>query len=186
VLTPPLAGLPRPGQPGSHGALIDPKSRDDGLARTAVMRQAQDKHHHVRGRPQPVEGRGFGRREGLPTRGAAIALHRSARHVNVPSLTLSSGGVLGLGQNGVCEFIGGLLWMRVCSPEPITSGKMPEGPAFFKPSNTSPRFTGVVPTNFLKETIKKFCGETMETDVDMVETTEPLKPGRRRYIVSLQ
>ena len=27
----------------------------------------------------------------------------------------------------------------------ITSGRMPEGPAFFKPSNTSPRLHGVVP-----------------------------------------
>jgi phenylacetate-CoA ligase len=40
--------------------------------------------------------------------------------------------------------------------------------------------------NSLRATIKKFCGETMESDFDLVATIEPLKSGKRRYIVSLQ
>jgi phenylacetate-CoA ligase len=41
-------------------------------------------------------------------------------------------------------------------------------------------------TSFLVETIKKYCGETMEIAFDLVETIEPLKSGKHRYIVSLQ
>jgi phenylacetate-CoA ligase len=41
-------------------------------------------------------------------------------------------------------------------------------------------------TRFLVDTIKRYCGETMEIAFDLVETIEPLKSGKRRYIVSLQ
>jgi len=41
-------------------------------------------------------------------------------------------------------------------------------------------------TNSLAQTIKQYCGATMEIDFDLVETIAPLKSGKRRYIVSLQ
>jgi phenylacetate-CoA ligase len=41
-------------------------------------------------------------------------------------------------------------------------------------------------TSSLVETIKQYCGETMEIDFDLVEAIEPLKSGKRRYIVSSQ
>ena len=50
VLMHPLAVLARAGQPGGHGALIDPEGRDDGLGRTAVAQQGQHQRHH---RPRP-------------------------------------------------------------------------------------------------------------------------------------
>jgi phenylacetate-CoA ligase len=46
---------------------------------------------------------------------------------------------------------------------------------YFQPASTS----------FLAQTIKKYCGEAMQIDFDQVETIEPLKSGKRRYIVSL-
>jgi phenylacetate-CoA ligase len=41
-------------------------------------------------------------------------------------------------------------------------------------------------TSFIAETIKKYCGETMEIGFDLVKKIEPLKSGKRRYIVALQ
>src|SRR5215813_14307313 len=38
----------------------------------------------------------------------------------------------GLWQNWLCGFIAGLLSTRSCTHRQITSGKMPEGPAFFQ------------------------------------------------------
>jgi phenylacetate-CoA ligase len=43
-----------------------------------------------------------------------------------------------------------------------------------------------ISTAFIAETVKEYCGETMEVDFDLVEAIEPLKSGKRRYIVSLR
>jgi hypothetical protein len=54
VLMPPLAVLPRTGQPGGHGTRLDPAGGDDGLGGTAVAQPRQDERHH----------RGWGRARG--------------------------------------------------------------------------------------------------------------------------
>jgi phenylacetate-CoA ligase len=41
-------------------------------------------------------------------------------------------------------------------------------------------------TSFITATIKKYCGEKMEIDFDLVKTIEPLRSGKRRYVVALQ
>jgi hypothetical protein len=94
VLMHPLAVLIRAGQPRGHGALIGPEGRNDGLDRTAVAQQSQDERHHVCARPQPVEGRVGGGRDGLTTGGTPIALLPLAMHTHVPLPTLSSSGAL--------------------------------------------------------------------------------------------
>jgi phenylacetate-CoA ligase len=39
--------------------------------------------------------------------------------------------------------------------------------------------------SFLRKQIKLYCGESMQVDFDFVEQIEPLKSGKRRYVVSL-
>ena len=80
----PLDVLARASQPRSPGALLDPAGDDDGLGRTAMAQRGQDEHHHIRCRPQPVEGRIVGGREGLATGSTAIPLLRLAMHPNNP------------------------------------------------------------------------------------------------------
>ena len=68
--------------PSGYRALIQAKGRHGGLSRTAVAQQGEHQRHHVCRRPQPVEGRGFGGREGLATDHAPIALLRLAMHAD--------------------------------------------------------------------------------------------------------
>lgn len=58
-------------------------------------------------------------------------------------------------QHGVCGFIAGLLRTCSCTRRPYTSGRMPEGPAFFQPITISPRLNGVVPDTELEELFQR-------------------------------
>jgi phenylacetate-CoA ligase len=40
--------------------------------------------------------------------------------------------------------------------------------------------------DFIVETVRNYCGETMEIEFDLVDAIEPVKSGKRRYIVSLE
>ena len=118
--------------------------------RTAVAHQGEGQRHQVGRRPQAVVGGAWGGCDGLATRRAPISLLESTMHPNVSGALLPSGRALGVVQNWVCGFIGGLPWTRSCSPKPITSGRMPEGPACVQASVTSPRLDGVVPFRVIR------------------------------------
>ena len=39
---------------------------------------------------------------------------------------------------------------------------------------------------FLRQQIKLYCGDKMNVDFELVDHIEPLKSGKRRYVVSLE
>ena len=77
--------------PTSHGALIQAKGGDDGLARAAMTEQRQHQSHHLRAGLQAIERRVFGGREGLATGLAKIAISLSAMHLDIALSRLPSG-----------------------------------------------------------------------------------------------
>ena len=147
VLMHPLAVLARAGQPGGHGALIDPEGRHDGLGRTAVAQQGQDERHHVRA-PSATGRRAclwWPRRSGHRwyTDSAAPAW-LCTRMFPCPTCPLA--GHCGLWQNWVLRVH---RWPPLRRDLARTGKSRPKGcpkdPRFFKPSDRSPRLTGVVP-----------------------------------------
>jgi hypothetical protein len=133
------------GQPGGHGAFIQTKGGHNRWEWTAMAQQGENDSPHVRRRVQPVAWRARGGHDGATAGLAAITLFPLAMHhgVALPQLSSSTAGGM------VAELdLQVHRWPpvdEILQSRAITSGRMPEGPAFFQDITHSPRLSGVVP-----------------------------------------